>query len=151
MDYGAVFDAERASGNPPPDGWLTINGHPAFAYREDGADGYSVYSVLAELDGRRVNLAASYKNGVFTFLGAIPEAKDGRIPLPVYQPIETGDTVALLYPFIDTRRPGHKEEYEPGPSFTVEKELEFGFAPADGQYGFMLVDVYNNEYVTNLT
>jgi hypothetical protein len=105
---------------------------------------------LAELDGRRVNLAASYKDGNFIFLGAVPEAKDGRIPLPSYLPIEMGDEVTLLYPRVDTRRPGHKEEYERGPPFTVESEMDFGFAPAEGRYGFMLVDIYNNEYVTDV-
>jgi hypothetical protein len=148
LDYGAEFDTETglATGLPPGRGWLTVNGKPAFAYREDGG----VYSVLAELDGRRVSLAASYHNGRFTFLGAIPEAKDGRTPLPTYLPIEEGDTVTLLYPLVDTRRPGHREEYERGASFIVKDELIFGFSPVEGQYGFMLVDVYNNEYVTDL-
>jgi hypothetical protein len=151
MDYGAELDmeAEQARGTPPKDGWLTVNNNPAFAYREDGGSG--IYSVLAELDGRKVNLAASLVDGKFTFLGAVPEAKDGRIPLPMYLPIEMGDRVTLLYPVVDTRRPGHKEEYERGPSFIVEKEMDFGFSPAEGRYGFMLVDVYNNEYITNIT
>jgi hypothetical protein len=152
MDYGAEFDPETglAKGTPPAEGWLTVDKKPAFAYREDGIDGVVVYSVLAELDGRKVNLAASLSDGKFTFLGAVPEAGDGRIPLPMYLPIEPGDKVTLLYPVMDTRRPGHEEKFERGPSFTVEKEMEFGFAPAEGRYGFMLSDIYNNEYVTDV-
>jgi hypothetical protein len=152
MDREAEYDTKKGlvSGSPPENGWLHLNGHPAFAYCEDGADGYAVYSVLAELDGRRVSLAVSYKDGGFTFLGAVPEAKDGRIPLPQYQPLEEGDSVTLLYPLIDTRRPGHEEEYERASPFTVKGALRFSFAPAEGEYGFVLTDVYNNEYVTNL-
>ncbi|MCL1806480.1 MAG: clostripain-related cysteine peptidase [Oscillospiraceae bacterium] len=151
MDTEAGYDEEagQATGTPPS-GWLTVNGNPAFAVCEDGAEDIKVYSILAELDGRKVDLAVSCRNGDFTFLGAIPEAKDGRIPLPIYLPIDPGDAVTLLYPKIDTRRPGHEEEFARGPSFTVEEPLKFEFAPVDGIYGFMLVDCYNNEYVTDL-
>jgi hypothetical protein len=134
----------------PPERWLTVNGNPAFAYSGDGTDGIIQYSVLAERNGEKVNLAASCKNGQFTFLGAIPEAKDGRAPLPVYQPVEKGDTVTLLYPKIDVRRPGHEEEYMRGASFVVERPMVFSFAPVKGVCGLLLTDCYNNEYVTDV-
>ena len=151
LDDGVTLDETtgKAAG-VPPEVWLTVNGNPAFAYREDGAGDTVLYSVLAELDGRKVNLAASVKAGTLTFLGAVPEAKDGRIPLPVYLPVEKGDTVTLLYPKIDTRRPGHEEEYERGAPFVVEKPMEFAFAPVEGTHGFMLTDCYNNEYLTDV-
>jgi hypothetical protein len=148
-DVALDVETGIASGIPPKD-WLTVNGNPAFAYSEDGADGIVIYSVLAELDGRKVNLTASYKDREFTFLGAVPEAKDGRVPLPGYLPVEQGDTVTLLYPKIDTRRPGHEEEAERGPSFTVEAPMAFAFEPMEGTLGMLLTDCYNNEYVTDV-
>ncbi|MDR0325128.1 MAG: hypothetical protein LBI19_03415 [Oscillospiraceae bacterium] len=151
LDDGVALDetAENAMG-VPPERWLTVNGNPAFAYREDGAEGVLLYSVLAELDGRKVSLAVSCQDGQFAFLGAVPEAKDGRIPLPSYLPVEPGDTVTLLYPKIDTRRPGHEEEYERRPSFVIDQPMEFALAPVEGKPGFMLTDCYNNEYVTDV-
>jgi hypothetical protein len=133
-----------------PGKWLNVNGNPAFAYSEDRGGGLTVYSVMAELDGRKVSLAASLKDGVFTFLGAIPETKDGRIPLPGYLPVEKGDTVTLLYPRLDTRRPGHEEDYERAQPFTVGDPPEFSFEAAKGKIGALLIDCYNNEYVTDV-
>jgi hypothetical protein len=132
----------------PPEAWLTVNGNPAFAYTDDNE--HDMISVLAELDGRRVSLAASYKDGKFLFLGAIPEAKDGRAPLPGYVPVEEGDTVTLLYPKLDTRRPGHSEMFERGKPFILERPPAFAYEKVDGIYGMLLTDGYNNEYVTEL-
>jgi hypothetical protein len=144
--YMTGLSEERAS---PPEKWLTVNGNPAFAYCENGG-GVKIYSVLAEIDGRKMNLAASYKDGCFTFLGAVPEAKDGRNPLPGYMPAEEGDTVTLLYPKIDTRREGHDEDFIRGASFVIEEPMKFEFAPVEGKVGMLLTDCYNNEYVTDI-
>jgi hypothetical protein len=146
--YQLVGLSEENKG--PPHKWLTVNNDPAFAYSEDGADGGVLYSVVAEMDGRKVNLAVSYKEKEFTFLGAVPEAKDGRVPLPGFLPVEKGDTITLLYPKIDTRRPGHEEEFFRSAQFTVDKPMEFSFSPAEGKAGLMLTDCYNNEYVTDI-
>ncbi|MDR0294389.1 MAG: hypothetical protein LBH95_09600 [Oscillospiraceae bacterium] len=151
LDDGVTLDeTEGRALGVPPKVWLTVNKTPAFAYREDGSDGSVLYSVPAELDGNKVNLTASCKDGRFTFLGAVPEVKDGRIPLPKMLPLEKGDTVTLLYPKIDTRRPGHKEEYGRSPTFTVGEPMTFALSPVDGVCGFLLTDCYNNEYVSDV-
>jgi hypothetical protein len=134
----------------PPERWLTVNGKPAFAYNEDGDGGLTIYSVLAERNGAKESLIASYKDKTFIFLGAVPEAKDGRAPLPGYLPVESGDVITLLYPKIDTRRPGHEEEYEQSAPFTVEDPPVFAFERVEGVLGKMLTDCYNNEYITDI-
>lgn len=151
LSGGVTYDeaADHVSGTPP-DGWLTVNGNPAFAQRESGEDGIVQYSVMAELDGRRVSLVASCDDDKFNFLGAVPEAQDGRVPMPSYLPLDEGDTVTLLYPKLDTRSTEHDEVYEKGPSFTIESPMEFGFAQVEGKYGFLLTDCYHNEYVTDM-
>jgi hypothetical protein len=56
----------------------------------------------------------------------------------------------LLYPKIDTRRPGHAGEYERGLPFTVDAPMTFAFGPSEGTAGLLLTDCYNNEYVTDV-
>ncbi len=140
---GVDVEGETAVGTPPGQ-WLTVNGAPAFAQFEDGDE----LSVLAERNGEKVSILVTADEDGVTLLGSVPEAKDGRIPQPMVYPIEEGDTIALLYPVIDTRRAGHEEEFASGEPFVVDQALEIEFAPVEGTYGFLLTDCYDNQMVT---
>lgn len=141
---GVEADGTAAAG-VPPDTWLTINGAPAFAQFEDG----DVLSVLAERNGEKVSILLEKQGDDITLLGSVPEARDGRVPLPTVYPIEEGDTVALLSPMIDPRRTGHEETFFSGEAFVVDQALEIEYAPVEGIYGFLMTDCYDNLLVTD--
>ncbi|MDR1692524.1 MAG: hypothetical protein LBR72_04135 [Oscillospiraceae bacterium] len=119
-----------------PQRWLTINGAPVFA-RGEG----DTVSVPALHDGRKVSLLIKLDEDGATLLGSVPEAKDGRIPRPTVYPVESGDTLAFLYPVIGS------ETLAEGEPFTVGINLTVRFEPAEGEFGILLTDCGQKETV----